>query len=154
MTSQGNTKSSCWTDRLAKPTPEALVAEYAKEPLEAWTIARGYLRDTKGVQEELRWLGAPWHWSWVYRGGGEGGELAYLVPETGRARLSLPLGEGALASLAIKKLSRAVREGLARAPEVDGIRWGEWTLESREAWGDVLPLVERALSVLGSRAGG
>lgn len=154
MTEPGNSRATCWTNRLVRPTLEALVGEYAREPLEAWSTARAHFREAKGVQEELRWLGTPWHWSLAYRGGGAPEELAYLIPETGRARLCLPLPEHAVASLAVKKLSRAVREGLARAPDIDGVRWAEWTLESRDAWGDVLSIVDRALAVIGTKNAG
>ena len=45
----------------------------------------------------------------------------------------------------MKKLSKFVRDGLAHAPAVDGVRWAQWEIQGKAQADDILSLAELKL---------
>jgi hypothetical protein len=65
---------------------------------------------------------------------------AYLVPQPGRPVLALPITEEVAASMSDRKFSRAVRDSVALAPLINGVRWTQWELTSRTQGEELLAL--------------
>lgn len=151
MTSTASKPRPVWSDRFTRPEPEVLGTGFAKLSQGAFDLARTRLRAIDGVREEVQWRGV-WNWTFGYFLADEGEPaLAFLVPDPERPRLALPFPDSMIAELPARKLARVVRDVLAHAPVVDGLRWPMWDLSTKTETEDLLTLL--AFRRLPARAG-
>lgn len=118
------------------------------------------LEGLPGAVTSLRWHGV-WGWTLVVRtdADAEHGHaqsvsrpaLAYVVCNPASPRVSVPVCEDRLATLAIRKLSKRVREGIGHAPPVLGVRWPAWEVSASEPGNDVVALAAELLTHAGER---
>jgi hypothetical protein len=118
------------------PAPAGPLASHARERL----------RSLPGVTELVVWHGV-WQWTLEYQCCGRGVAdattagtpdaaatpmvVAYLIPDPVRPRVAVPLADVDVAGLDPRRLARPVREALAHAPSVDGLRWCCWDISSK-----------------------
>ncbi|MFA6045282.1 MAG: hypothetical protein WC718_09875 [Phycisphaerales bacterium] len=130
-----------WSDRFTRPEPEVLGTGFAKLSQGAFDLARARLRAIDGVRESIQWRGV-WNWTFGYFLADESEPaLAFLVPDPERPRLSLPFPDALIADLPARKLARSVRDVLAHAPVVDGLRWPMWDLATKTETEELLALL-------------
>lgn len=143
-TSARSSHRPCWSDRFRTPTADDLLREYTKPVAAAVAVAREHLCTLAGIKEEIRWLGIPWRWTFVYRTEHEsvGRATAYLIPEPAKPTIAVPMSAESLENLPARKFSRAVRDVLLHAPEVAGVRWPLWELQSKSQLEEIVRLVE------------
>lgn len=134
-----------WQDRFRTPTIDELVAGFNKQLAGAVNHARERLLATEGIKEEVSWQGV-WRWTLVYRIPGDDRAWAYIVMDPTKPRLAIPVPDELIAELPVKKLSKFVRDGLAHAPSVDGLRWAHWDIQGKTQADDILSLTEFKLS--------
>jgi hypothetical protein len=135
-----------WMDRFRAPSVSELFAPFNKQVCAILEHARARMLAVDGVKEEVSWQGV-WRWTLVYRIPGEGERgWAYLVPDPAKPRLALPVMDELIAELPMKKLSRVIRDGLAHAPTVDGVRWAQWEVQSRTQADEILSLAQLKLN--------
>jgi len=105
--------------------------------------ARGKLLAAAGVHEEVNWQGV-WKWTLLYRlpEHGDGRAWVYVVPDPVRPRMAVPVAEGTIAELPLKKMSKYIRDGLAHAATVDGVRWPQWDVQTKAQVDDVMSLAQ------------
>ena len=135
-----------WMDRFRTPTVDELLAGFNKQLGGVANHARARMLAVEGVKEEVSWQGV-WHWTLVYRipGDGERG-WAYLVMDPAKPRLAVPVPDELISELPLKKLSKYVRDGLAHAPSVDGVRWAHWEVQGKTQVDDILSLASFKLA--------
>lgn len=131
-----------WGDRFRAPDAESLVESLPRHQVPAFEHARERLRSVGGVRETLGWHGV-WNWSFAFRHNGDSDPaVAYLVPDPSRPRLCVTFPDDRIGELPVKKLSKAVRDTLAHAPTVDGVRWPTWEIHSKAQVDEILALME------------
>lgn len=133
---------TAWDNRFTTPDAPTLLSQIAEPCRDAFDTARARLDALEGATSTVRWLGVPWRWTLVYRVEGE--DLAYLVPDPQRPVLAIPLPASWLDGPEAKRLSRPVRDGLARARVVGQTAWAEWELSSVTLATDLGRLLSRS----------
>ena len=133
---------TAWENRFSTPDARALAAAIIEPCRAAFDAVLARLDSLEGASREVRWLGVPWRWTLAYRCDGE--DVAFLVPDPQRPLLALPLAVAWLDGTDVKRLSRPVREGLARARVVGPTAWAEWELTSVTLATDLGRLLARA----------
>src|SRR5262245_20730328 len=136
-----------WTDRFRVPDADHLIASLPRQLAAVVEHARQSLIAADGATEEVVWQGV-WRWTFVYRSDGEHRGWAYLVPDPHKPRLAFPFPDGMIAELPLKKLSKFIRDGLAHAPVIDGVRWSQWELQYKAQVDDLMSLAEHRLSAM------
>ncbi len=124
-----------WHDQFTPGCPDRLTNEIDEQFAPAFATIKKRLDGLDHLSCEVRWMGIPWRWSYVYHA--DEGDIAYLVPDPQSPMLAMPIALEQLASVETKKLARSVREGIARARVVDETAWVEWELASQAASNDV-----------------
>jgi hypothetical protein len=138
MGTQQHKSRGAWEDRFRVPKPEELLDGLPVRARANFKSLRDELAAGTGAREYIQWLG-PWGWAFVYRTPDcNGVAKAYLVPDPHRPRVCVPADERAIAGADDKSISKAAREVLAAAPQVDGVRWATWEVESRDAAKDAM----------------
>jgi hypothetical protein len=135
-----------WMDRYKAPTVDELLSSFNKQLGGVVHHARERMLAIDGVKEEVSWQGV-WRWTLVYRIPGEGERgWAYLVMDPSKPRLAVPVPDELISDLPVKKLSKFVRDGLAHAPTVDGVRWAHWEIQGKTQADDILSLAQFKLN--------
>ncbi|MBS0197516.1 MAG: hypothetical protein JSR77_12230 [Planctomycetes bacterium] len=134
-----------WQDRFRAPTAIDLI-EGIDKPVRATVVhARNTLVKDRDIQERVAWQGV-WKWTLTYRHVSSPDRAwAYIVPDPAKPRVCVPMPDAALNLLPVKSTPKYVRESLAFAPVVDGVRWPVWDLPSRQQVDDVLGLLRSKL---------
>lgn len=140
MASSANRGRPAWSDRFRQPTAKELVEGVAEPAVGAVRALREALLAGRGDDgaEVVTWRGV-WKWTLAYRGSDR--PFAYVIADPAKPRLSIPVSDAALAELALRKLSRVVRDGLSHAPNVDGVRWATWDVQSEQQAEELIVLV-------------
>jgi hypothetical protein len=135
-----------WLDRFKAPTPDDLLAPFNKQSSALIEHTRQKFRSVEGVKEDLGWHGV-WNWTFSFRVPGEERPWAYLIPDPARPRVSIPVMDEMIPDLPIRKLSKFVRDGLAHAPVVDGVRWASWDHLSKTQADEIVSLAQLRLKL-------
>lgn len=142
MTASALKSRQAWMDRYRTPTVNELVSAFNKQLTGVVNHARERMLAIDGVKEEVSWQGV-WRWTLLYRIPGEADRVwAYLVMDPHKPRLAVPVPNDLISDLPVKKLSKFVRDGLAHAPTVDGVRWAHWEIQGKTQADDILSLAE------------
>ena len=144
---------SVWADQFTQPSVEQLRMELPAAARHLFDAVRKHLHEINGIREELAWYGDCWHWCVVYRTRLSDDPLAVMIPCPSDLQLALPLDKEFMNSLPIKRMKRAVRDGLELAQEPFDSRWGVWSLVGSSLLDDLQDLIELKLKHLAKRAG-
>lgn len=136
-----------WSDRFQVPTPRKLTDALPPAALPVFLHARNTLKSLFHATECIAWQGV-WCWTFTYRIHGSSHPVAYLVPDPTRPRLCVPIEDSVIIDLPLKKLSRAVRDGLAHSPLVSGIRWTQWELLNLTTLDEVFAIVRGDIGMI------
>lgn len=138
-----------WEDKFRTPTPEELLLGPSKQPESLIAECRERLMALEGVTEELSWHGVPWRWTFAYRmeDAEDTRPLAYVVPQPGKGRVSIPLTHTQIAALPLRKLSKFIRDGLLHAPDVGGVRWVQWEPTAKSQIDEIMKIAEVKLGL-------
>ena len=142
-----------WADRFQKPTVRQLREELPAAARHLLDPVRKHLLELDNVREDLAWYGDCWHWCMEYRTRLSRDPLAVIIPCPSDLQLALPLDREFTNSLPIKRMKRAIRDGLELAQEPFDTRWGVWSLAGTSLLDDLQDLIELKLNHLAKRAG-
>ena len=134
-----------WKDPFKEPTPQQLRRDLPDSILELFDRTRRHLRKLDGVDETVAWYGHCWCWSIEYRTASSGEPLAVLIPSPQDLQLAMPLDRTFITSLPVKRMKRAIRDGLDLAREPFDTRWGVWSIQQDSLLEDLKDLVDRKL---------
>jgi hypothetical protein len=131
-----------WDDRFHAPKADDLMGGIEKQWRAAVVHARAGLRRDSDTSEEIAWQGV-WRWTLTYRHASAPERAwAYIIPDPAKPRLCIPMTEAAVDVLVVERTPKFVREALAFAPMVDGVRWPVWELQTRRQTESILGLLE------------
>lgn len=131
-----------WEDRFRTPTATDLRSALAPQFLATFDHARARIAHIPGAVESIRWRGV-WKWTFEYVCASEptAEAFAFLVPDPAKPRLCISVSDACLTGLDQRKLPKGVREVLAAAPAVDGVRWVTWDVASKSGVDEIAAFV-------------
>lgn len=142
-----------WEDRFARPSVGELLEPFAKHQATLIEHIREELLALEGVRETIIWRGT-WRWTFAYTADGDGERpWAYVVPQPGRPLVAIPLNPDAIAALPLRRLSKAVRDGIALAARVGDVAWPQWEPLGRGQADELLTVAKKKHELLLSPAG-
>lgn len=142
-----------WTDRFRQPTLRELRLGLEPDARSLFDAMHKYLVQLDGVKERLAWYGDCWQWSIEYRTRLSDDPLAVIVPSPTDLQLALPLEREFANAVPVKRMKRAIRDGLELAREPFDTRWGVWSITAVNLIDDLQDLIELKLRHLAKRAG-
>jgi len=114
---------------------------------------RSHLCDLDGVRETVAWHGLCWRWTIEYRINADTDPLAVLIPSPEDLQLAMPLDASFITTLPLRRMKRAVRDGLDLAREPFDTRWGVWSVQQDSVAEDLGDLATRRFNHLAGRCG-
>ena len=153
MTGKQSYERLAWADRFQKPSMGELRAELSTQPRHLFDAVRKHLIELDDVTENLAWYGDCWKWSVEYRTRLSKDPLAVLIPCPQDLQLALPLDREFAMNLPVKRMKRAVRDGLELAQDPFDTRWSLWSLAGVSLLDDLQDLIELKLKHLAKRVG-
>jgi hypothetical protein len=148
-----NYQRIAWTDRFNTPTVEQLRASMPSNVRPVFDSLRTYLGELENTRESFAWHGDCWRWTLEYHSRLSSDPLAVIVPCPTDLQLAMPVSREFFQSLPMKRLKRAIRDGLELAQEPFDSRWGIWSVNGTSLLDDLQDLVEMKLNHLAKRVG-
>ena len=132
-----------WQDRFNTPDVKTLRTSLTVEVRETFDRIRDFLSAIDEIEERPVWMGTNWCWSIGYFRGDDELPLAILVPAPEDLQLAMPITHEFVGELPIRRMKRAVRDGLELAQEPYHTNWGVWSLNPTHVLEDLEDLVNR-----------
>jgi len=132
-----------WQDRFNEPTPDGLRRGLPGANARTFDRVRRHLRKVEGVRETVGWYGPSWCWALEYRLSVRSGPFAILIPSPFDLQMAMPLEAAFITSLPLKRMKRAIRDGLDLATEPFDTNWGVWSLAPDGLIDDLKDLLDR-----------
>jgi hypothetical protein len=142
-----------WIDRFNRPSSRQLRDSLPDPAREIFDSIHRRLLELDGVEESLSWYGASWNWTIEFRTKHSDDPLAVLIPSPEDLQLAIPFDRKFASSISVKRMKRAVRDGLELAQEPFDTRWGVWSVVSTNLMDDLQDLIQRKLRYLAKAAG-
>ena len=142
-----------WDDRFNRPTVETLKAGLHYKTARLLDLIRRHLLALDGVTEDFAWHGDCWRWTIEYRTKLSDDPLAVLVPSPNDLQLAVPLELEFLRSLSLRRMKRALRDGVDLAQEPFDTRWGVWSIQAGSLLDELVDLIELKLRHQAKRVG-
>lgn len=129
-----------WTDRFVQPSETDLLGELGKA--ERGLVERLFSKtEPLGVDRRtVKWQGIPWRWT-IQMARRNQAPMMFLIPQPDRPQLAVPLNATDLERIPMRKLSKAVREGILGARAVASTLWPEWDLTSNTQLDELMTLI-------------
>lgn len=140
--------ASVWEDQFSRPARASLLAGLNKQDQILVDRCLERLDAVPRCRCAIRWHGIPWRWTICFERDKKA-PVAFVIPEPRRPRLAVPLTADDLDRINLRKLSRAMREGISLASAINGVVWTEWVLSSKTQTDEVFSLVNSRLVGLG-----
>lgn len=129
-----------WNDRFLRPSESDLLGELNKP--ERALVERLLVRcEEMGiVARTVKWQGIPWRWT-IQLSMRSGGPVLFVIPQPDRPQVAVPFEATALDRVPMRRLSKAVREGILGARAVGSTLWPEWDLTSNTQIDELIALI-------------
>jgi len=137
------TPISPWADRFNPPTVDRLAASLEGESSTVFRQTRRMLHEVGLVHESVLWRGECWKWTIEFRTAASEGVFAILIPSPENVQLAVPMTREFVASLPIRRLKKAVREGLDLASEPFDTNLAIWSIATPGLVADLRDLLMR-----------
>ncbi len=144
---------TAWEDRFNRPDASKLRAALKAVPARLFDHLRHHMLGLDGVTEEFAWHGDCWRWTIEYRTRHSKQPLAVLVPSPADLQLAMPLEQEFIESLPMRRMKRALKEGVGLAQEPFDTRWAVWSVQADGMLDDLVDLLELKLRHLAQHVG-
>lgn len=144
--------TNAWQDRFNTPDVATLRKGFDAEAADAFDRIRKDLLAVDTVREELAWYGQSWGWSIEYHMDGIDGPLAVIIPAPEDVQMAMTIDSDFLAQLPLRRMKRAIRDGLDLASPPFDTSLAVWSLQPVHILDDLMDLVERRLKFEASQA--
>src|SRR6185436_5942499 len=109
----------------------------------------------EGVSERLEWQGVPWRWTLVYSCQLDPTRaFAYIIPDPAKPQVAIPLTVNMVQALPLKRMRKAVRDGVVFSRLIAGVYWPGWALEAVGQLDDVIEIMQRKYKGISGEWGG
>ncbi len=143
---------TAWQDRFRTPDPATLRKTVDPESVESFDRVRSFLRGVDDVSETLGWHGPTYCWCFEYHLAGRDEPLAILIPSPIDLQLAMPIDTAFLDQLPIRRMKRAIRDGLDLASPPFDTTWAIWSLAPGSMLEDLEDLVGRRVRYIDETA--
>ena len=137
-----STPQTAWTNQFCTPTVAQLRRNLPVGAAEYFDRTRKTLLKLGGLVESPRWYGDCWFWSLGYFIDGEHLEdddpVALIIPASEDLQLAMPLEAEFLKTVNVRRLKRAIRDGLELGHEPFHTRWAVWSLTAASVTDEIL----------------
>lgn len=134
-----------WTNQFHMPTVTQLRSNLQAGAADFFDRARKALLKMEQLVEHPRWYGDCWFWSVGYFIESEMTEednpVALIIPAPEDLQLAMPLELAFMETLNVRRLKRAVRDGLELGQPPFHTNWGVWSLSAGNITDEVLGVV-------------
>ena len=134
-----------WQDQWATPTVAELFDPFKETDFEHISETMATIGDLERVDSGLIWYGTGWNWTMQYtlldEKGSELEVLCYVVPNPVGPVISVPLKDGLIAQLPVRRLSKYVREGIRSAKRAVRLHWATWHPNNKHDMNQLFDLV-------------
>ncbi len=134
-----------WKDRFERPTSARLREALPAPAAGLFDQIRKRILALDGIEESYAWHGECWRWTVEFRTGRRGDPLAILIPSPDDLQLAIPLEREFTHTLPIRRMRRAVRDGLELAGDPFDTHWGVWSIQSPSLLADLTDLLSMKL---------
>lgn len=134
-----------WRDRYHTPDAAALRKGLEAEVVEVFDAMRTYMTGIDDVDESPAWHGSNWCWSLEYRIPIATEVVGLLIPAAHDLQFAMPIDREFLGQLPIRRMKRAIRDGLDLASPPFDTTWAVWSLTPGSSLDDLQDLVNRRL---------
>lgn len=141
-----------WEDRFSQPTVPGLREELPLPAAKLFDQLRQRVLDLDGIKETFSWRGPCWRWTVEFHTACSPEPLALVIPSPTDLQLAIPLDREFTRSLPVRRMKRAVRDGLELAQDPFDTRWGVWSLQSEGLLEDLQELIDLKLRYVSSSA--
>jgi hypothetical protein len=139
------TKRTPWTDQFQTPTAPQLRKLLQADAADLFDKARTTILDFEDIVEEPRWYGDCWFWSLGYFLTHERLEddnpVALIIPAAEDLQLAMPLEAAFVKTLNVRRLKRAIRDGLELGQGPFHTRWAVWSLTANSVTDEILTVL-------------
>ncbi len=146
MTAAINTRVP-WTERWTQPTVEDLLNDLKPHQQRNFGRMIEFLDGLDELDHELIWHGDSWQWTIHYffknRKGGEGGSMAYFVPNLETPVANIPLSDELILTLPWRRMTRFIRDGIRSSKCAVKYHWASWTPGLENETGMLIDLLKR-----------
>lgn len=143
-----------WDNRWVVPTRDELFVSYKDQTRKLADHLIDGMLDLDGVEEDLRWFGVGWRWSFVYHmpamasmvdeaANDELDRLAYIVPYPETLTLVVPMRLDIIESMPLRRLNKFVRTGIATSKWAVNVQWATFTPIAQSECDHLLDLLKR-----------
>ncbi|MFK7961120.1 MAG: hypothetical protein AB8G96_11410 [Phycisphaerales bacterium] len=145
--------TNAWQDRFNTPDVTTLRKGVDTEAAEAFDRIRTDLLRVEGAREVMAWYGQSWGWSIEYHVDAiDDGPLAVIIPAPEDVQMAMTIEPDFLAQLPLRRMKRAIRDGLDLASPPFDTNLAVWSLQPVHILDDLMDLIERRLKFEASRA--
>ena len=131
------------------PKPAAPYRDLPGPVASRFRLARTGVLALRGVAEQVRFMGAPWGWTWEYGIGSR--KVCWIHPITSGASATFTLtDEEESRTLAMTRLAEVVREAVRDGQRTGPVKWCWIALNDRRTIEIFLGLVRRKVEWIGA----
>jgi hypothetical protein len=134
-----------WEDRFKRPTSDRLREALPAPAARLFDQVRQEILALDRIEESYAWHGECWRWTVEFRTSRRGDPLAILIPCPDDLQLAIPLEREFTRTLPVRRMKRAVRDGLELARDPFDTRWGVWSIQSPSLLADLADLLSMKL---------
>lgn len=139
-----------WENRWTLPEMGDLIQPIQEQSRKALRTLMDQVASLEGLDHRLHWYGPAWRWTIEYRlqmevGVGEQQPEAfcYLVPNAERPVVCVPLTNGQVDTLPMRRLNKLVRNGIRSAKCAVSVHWATWNLMASAEVPHLFDLIKR-----------
>ncbi len=111
------------------------------------------LHDSGLRLEHVAWHGECWHWTIEFRPCATASPAALIIPAPENLQLAMPVTREFVQSLPLRRLKKAVREGIELASEPFDTQMAIWSIASTGLVSDLQDLLNRQARHLARKTG-
>jgi hypothetical protein len=142
-----------WQDRFRTPDTTALRKSVDPEAVDSYDRIRGHLLKIDGITEAPGWHGSTYCWCLEYRLPDRDEPMAILIPSPIDLQLAMPIDHEFLEQLPIRRMKRAIRDGLDLASPPFDTTWAIWSLVPGSFLEELEDVIDRRVRFLTEAAG-
>jgi len=143
-----------WENRWEEPTVEQLLEPLAAHHRRAVDTIIKAIAEYDDVEMATIWYGPSWNWTLQFHFPASKGKeplvLCYVVAKVGAPVVSIPLTDGQIEQLPMRRLNKLIREGIKTAKCAVTVHWANYTPNNQTEVSHLLDLIKRKHKLIAS----